>query len=44
MHSRVAAVDRPDRVGQLMHAENVGRTDFGVGDRAGLEILGQGRC
>ncbi len=29
---------------QLMHAENVGRTDFGIGDRTGLKILGQGSC
>ncbi len=29
---------------QLMHAENVGRIDFGVGDRTGLTILGQGGC
>jgi hypothetical protein len=29
---------------QLMHAENVGRIDFGVGDRAGLELMGQGSC
>jgi hypothetical protein len=33
-----------DDVTQLMHAENVGRTDFGIGDRTGLRILGQGSC
>ena len=29
---------------QLMHAENVGRIDFGIGDRTGLKLLGQGSC
>ena len=33
-----------DDPSQLMHAENVGRIDFGVGDRTGLELLGQGSC
>ena len=33
-----------DDPSQLMHAENVGRIDFGVGDRAGLRLLGQGSC
>ncbi len=30
--------------GELMHARNTGRTDFGPGDRIGLSRLGQGRC
>jgi hypothetical protein len=30
--------------GELMHARNTGRTDFGPGDRLGLSRLGQGRC
>ncbi|GAA1910602.1 hypothetical protein [Nocardioides marmoribigeumensis] len=33
-----------DDVTQLMHGENVGRTDFGIGDRTGLRAVGQGRC
>jgi hypothetical protein len=33
-----------DDVTQLMHGENVGRDDFGIGDRTGLKIVGQGPC
>lgn len=33
-----------DDPSQLMHAENVGRLTFGIGDRTGLKVLGQGRC
>ena len=33
-----------DDVTQLMHGENVGRDDFGIGDRAGLKRVGQGSC
>lgn len=36
-----------DHVGdehELMYARNVGQLEFGPGDRAGLALLGQGRC
>jgi hypothetical protein len=37
----LAHVDDP---GELMYKRNIGRTDFGPGDLAGLAILGQGSC
>lgn len=37
----LAHVDDP---GELMFADNVGRTDFGPGDLTGLARLGAGRC
>jgi hypothetical protein len=39
----VGLAHTPDAT-QLMHGENVGRTDFGIGDRTGLKIVGQGSC
>jgi hypothetical protein len=30
--------------GELMYAHNIGRTDFGPGDLAGLALLGEGSC
>lgn len=30
--------------GELMYDRNIGRTDFGPGDLAGLALLGKGRC
>lgn len=29
---------------ELMYSQNVGQLEFGPGDRAGLALLGQGRC
>lgn len=40
----VVGLAHTDDATQLMHAESVGRTDFGAGDREGLRRLGQGRC
>jgi hypothetical protein len=37
----LAHVDDP---AQLMNADNVGLTNFGPGDLAGLALLGKGRC
>lgn len=37
----LAHVDDPR---ELMHSRNVGQREFGPGDRAGLALLGQGRC
>jgi hypothetical protein len=37
----LAHVDDP---GELMYQRNIGRTDFGPGDLAGLALLGQGSC
>jgi hypothetical protein len=33
-----------DDPGELMHSENVGRLDWGPGDREGLAVLGAGTC
>lgn len=33
-----------DDPGELMYRHNIGRTDFGPGDLAGLALLGQGSC
>jgi predicted Zn-dependent protease len=40
----VLGLDHVDDPGELMHGENVGQTEFGPGDRAGLTALGAGRC
>jgi hypothetical protein len=37
----LAHVDDP---GELMYEHNIGRTDFGPGDLAGLALLGKGSC
>jgi len=37
----LAHVDDPN---ELMNAHNIGRTDFGPGDLAGLALLGEGSC
>ncbi len=37
-------LDHVDDPGELMYAENLGRTTFGPGDRQGLGILGAGWC
>ena len=38
------APDLAERLAWLMYAENSGQFDFGDGDRAGLALLGTGKC
>jgi hypothetical protein len=40
----LVGLDHVDDPGELMHAENNGRTSWGPGDLAGLSRLGRGRC
>ncbi len=40
----VVGLGHVDDPGELMYADNVGRTDFGPGDVAGLAELGSGPC
>ena len=40
----VLGLDHVDDRDQLMYDENVGQTELGPGDRAGLAALGAGRC
>ncbi len=40
----VLGLDHVDDPEQLMYDENVGQTELGPGDRAGLAALGAGRC
>lgn len=42
--AHLVGLDHVDDPGELMFADNVGRTDFGPGDRRGLAALGSGRC
>jgi len=42
--AHVVGLTHVDDPGQLMYADNVGVTDFAVGDRAGLARLGAGTC
>ncbi len=37
-------LDHVEADGELMNADNVGRSDFGPGDLAGLALLGAGSC
>jgi len=40
----VLGLGHVDDPGQIMSAENVGRTTLGAGDRTGLALLGRGEC
>ncbi|GAA4288805.1 matrixin family metalloprotease [Georgenia daeguensis] len=40
----LVGLDHVDDPGELMYAENVGRTELGPGDRQGLAVLGSGSC
>jgi hypothetical protein len=40
----LVGLDHVDDPGELMYAQNVGRTDLGPGDRQGLAALGSGSC
>ena len=40
----LVGLDHVDDPGELMYAENVGRTELGPGDRQGLAVLGSGTC
>jgi hypothetical protein len=40
----VAGLNHVHDRNELMHDDNVGKTEFGPGDRRGLALLGQGRC
>ena len=42
--AHVVGLDHVNDPTQLMHAENSGQLDFGAGDRAGLALLGTGKC
>lgn len=42
--AHVVGLDHVNDPTQLMYAENSGRLDFGEGDRAGLALLGRGKC
>ncbi len=42
--AHVVGLDHVDDPDELMNAENLGRTTFGQGDRAGLALLGTGSC
>jgi hypothetical protein len=42
--AHVVGLDHVDDPDELMHAENLGQTTFGQGDRAGLALLGSGPC
>lgn len=40
----VVGLDHVEDTGELMHAQNLGRTTFGPGDLRGLAALGRGPC
>lgn len=40
----VLGLDHVEDPGELMNADNLGRTTFGPGDRRGLAVLGRGPC
>jgi hypothetical protein len=40
----LVGLDHVKDPGELMHSENLGRTSWGPGDRAGLSRLGRGPC
>jgi hypothetical protein len=40
----LVGLDHVDDPGELMNADNLGRTTWGPGDLAGLSRLGRGRC
>jgi hypothetical protein len=42
--AHVVGLDHVNDPTQLMYEENSGQLDFGAGDRAGLALLGTGRC
>lgn len=42
--AHVVGLDHVDDPDQLMYADNVGRTRWGIGDLAGLRLLGAGPC
>ncbi|HET7691073.1 MAG TPA: matrixin family metalloprotease [Nocardioidaceae bacterium] len=42
--AHVVGLDHVDDPNELMHAENLGKTEFGPGDREGLAELGKGPC
>ena len=42
--AHVVGLDHVNDSTQLMYAENSGQVDFGAGDRAGLALLGTGKC
>lgn len=42
--AHVVGLDHVNDPTQLMYEENSGQLDFGAGDRAGLALLGRGKC
>jgi hypothetical protein len=42
--AHVVGLDHVNDPTQLMYEENTGQLDFGAGDRAGLALLGTGKC